>query len=467
MPSKIEYGRVWSIVALLAAIPLLSRCSDDEQDAVVQALLRQAQNNTVPVARAAAPSVSASGVQLTLDGTHSYDPDGDELKYHWRVDSRPEGSALSEAPFSANGDRNASYTTVQPDVVGTWIFALTVEDDVGAVSASDFVVVQISSAITRPVADAGPNLSTLEGSQVCLDGVNSHDPAAQPLTYEWTLVTVPEGSTQTTADITASGTTACFTPAGPGAYAFALVVNNGATVSDPDFAFVSAGSTNQGPVAGATIVQAASCGFVRVSGASSTDPEGDVLFYQWDVLLVPEGSAVALGGSAFDDATAQEPRFYADIPGTYTVQLLVNDGEDYSAPVFVEIEAAPKPTNTAPVIVVTEDAYFWADGPTCAVDAYGNCGACPNCPTQRLDLSAIGTFDPDGDPVTVTWSILSGPANTSVAPTDGELSELTIPGPPGSCTSTVQTNQVQVQATASDCSGGVTTDVVTVVYQCG
>lgn len=446
---------------------MLSRCNNVD-DATILAALRQAKNNTTPVARASSQAVTAAGAMLTLDGSHSYDPDGDEMKFHWRVDSRPEGSALSDSPFTANGDRNAAYTTVQPDVVGTWIFALSVEDEIGAKSASDYVVVEVSSGISFPVADAGPNQQTLEGTQVCVDGAGSHDPAGQPLTLTWTLVTVPDQSLLTTADLTPNGTTACLTPDVPGAFALALVVHNGFNPSDPDFVFIAAGSTNQGPTAVAEVVNAASCSFVAVTASGSTDPEGDVLHPQWDVLLVPDGSTVPLGGAAFDDAHAISPRFYADVPGTYTLQLIVNDGEDYSAPVFLEVETEPKVTNLPPIVTAPQDAYFWADGPTCTMDPYGGCAACPSCPSQRLDLLALGTIDPDGDPVTISWSILPGaPANTALSTDVGEETELTIPGPPGSCTATVQTHQVQVEVTATDCSGGTSTEIVTVVYQCG
>jgi hypothetical protein len=455
------------LLGMLAPIGL-GQCTPD--NALLDAVLRQARNNTQPVARAGDDQVAAQGTTVALDGTHSYDPDGDELKFHWRVVQKPEASTLGDAPFTANLDRNSGFSSFTPDAVGTWIIGLKVEDDyqpVTSTSASDYLIVRVESSLQRPIADAGPNQSVLEGSQVCFDGVASHDPAGLPLTYVWTLVSAPAISDLTTADLTPSGTTACLVPDAPGAYSVALVVSNGTSESDPDFAFLSAGSTNQGPQAVAQVTSAYACAWVTFDGTTSTDPEGDTLSYDWAVLLAPPGSVVPLGASAFDDPHSATPRFFADIPGQYTAQLVVTDGEAWSQPVFLEFHAALKPSNQPPVVVVSPDAYFFASGPACSTDAYGNCMNCPNCPGQHAPVDAMGTYDPDGDTFQITWDVLTGPSNTNLNPELGEESEVTIPGPPGSCTSSVQTVEVQVRATAMDCSGGVGTGVVTFVYDCG
>ncbi len=455
------------LLALLGTITLV-QCGPDTT--LLDNVLRQARNNTQPVARAGDDQDAAVTSVVALDGTHSYDPDGDELKFHWRVVQKPVESLLGDAPFSANGDRNSGFSSFSPDAVGTWIVGLTVEDDfepLSSTSASDYLVILVESSLQRPIADAGANESTLEGTEVCFDGVNSHDPAALPLTFAWTLVSAPSISLLTTADLTTAGTTACITADAPGAYSLALVVANGVSESDPDFAFLAAGSTNQGPQAGATVLSAFACSFVQLDGGPSTDPEGDPLHFDWNLLLVPTGSTVPLGQGAFDDAHAVTPRFFADIPGQYTLQLVVNDGEDWSQPVFVELVVDMKPVNQPPVVVVSPDAYFFANGPTCAVGPYGGCTSCPNCPGQHAPLDALGSYDPDGDTVEISWEVLSGPANTQLDFETGWENELTIPGPPGSCTSTIQTVQVQVRATATDCSGGVGTGVITFVYDCG
>jgi len=451
--------------AVLLAMPFASQCSTTP----VGTTSLGGQNNTAPVSRIRPVEVASIGSPLTLIGIDSYDPDGDELKYHWSLAETPEGSELSDAPFSASGDRNAGVTTFSPDVAGLYTVALQVEDTpAGALSESDFVTFVAASSVDLPIAEAGVNQTGLEGSEVCLDGGGSFDPNGHELTYEWSLVSVPGASTLTSADIAQTDASACLTPDAPGSYALALVVDNGIVESEPDFAFLAAGSTNQGPEALASIINEHSCDFIQVSGLGSTDPEDDTLYYDWQVLQVPNGSGVALGASAWDDNTLAEPTFYADVEGEYTVQLVVNDGEDYSTPVFVDLHATITTVNEPPVVRTTEDSYYSSASPTCSVDSYGNCQNCPSCAPVIVDMNAWATTDPDDDQISVRWEIVDGPANSGLLLEEGFENQLTLPGPPGSCTpSTVNTYQVQVRVTAQDCLGAESSDLITVVYDCG
>jgi len=453
------------LLAMLVMSPWLSRCSGG---AISNQPLLEALNNTRPVARAGGDGESPVGAPLVLDGAGSYDPDGDEISYHWWVDTKPETSQLGDSPFSINGDRNAGLTTVVPDVEGVFIFALQVEDPDGVRSDSDWVIFRVRSTLDLPIADAGSATSGLEGEELCLDGGASIDPNGLPLSFNWTLVAAPSASSITTDDLDASAASCCLVPDAPGSYTLALVVNNGLVDSEPDFAFIAAGSTNQGPEAVAELVSAASCSFATLTGENSTDPEGDVLYYDWDLLLVPASSALILGEESFDDPTAESPRFYSDVPGTYKVQLVVNDGEHYSTPVFLDMNLDPAELSAPPDIVATEDAYFYSPSPVCSVGPYGGCDSCPNCPNEVLQLDAYGTTDPDDDPVTISWSLVSGPTSANLSIETGWETQLTMPGPAGSCPPVVtSTHQVQVQVTATDCGGAQSTQLLTFVYDCG
>jgi len=460
---KLTLSAVVSL-ALMGTIALSAQCSS------APPVLPQAVNNTDPVARVGTVDSASVGSPVLLDGTASYDPDGDEIIYRWSVEAKPETSAMGATPFSANDDRNAATTTVVPDVAGVFTFALNVEDPSGALSDTAYVIVSATPGLDLPLADAGPNQTGLEGSEVCLDGVESHDPNGHPITFVWTLVSVPDASALTNADIVASDTIACITPDAPGPYAVALVVNNGIVDSEPDFAFIASGSTNQGPQAVAEVVSAASCDFISVSGENSTDPEDDALSYRWEVLVVPGTSTVETGAEAFEDPFAMDARFYADVEGEYTLQLVVSDGEDFSLPVFLEVDVVPTTVNSPPVVGTSPDAFFNAPSPTCQTDAYGNCTNCPNCPAVIVPLDAFDTTDPDEDLVSISWAIgaTTGTGSDPVLDvSEGMENELTIPGPPGSCTGTVQSRQVQVEVTATDCSGATGTGLITFVYECG
>jgi hypothetical protein len=65
---------------------------------------------------------------------------------------------------------------------------------------------------------------------------------------------------------------------------------------------------------------------VTLNGAASTDPDGDALVYSWTFTTRPSGSNSTLGNSA-----AVNPTFTADISGTYSLRLIVSDGQLSSA----------------------------------------------------------------------------------------------------------------------------------------
>ncbi len=96
--------------------------------------------------------------------------------------------------------------------------------------------------------------------------------------------------------------------------------------------------TNQPPVANAGPDQAVSVAqTVQLNGQASTDPNQDTLTYSWSfVPPLPAGSTTTLS-----NPTTVLPTFVADVAGTYTVQLIVNDGTANSPGDTVVIMAAP------------------------------------------------------------------------------------------------------------------------------
>ena len=137
--------------------------------------------NDPPVADAGPDQVVTTGQVVILDGTGSYDPDGDTLTYQWGLTSGP-AVALSS-------DTSASPTFTAPSVGSsgaTLVFTLQVGDGKGG-AASDTVQIFVESA-GPPVANAGPDQVVMEGQMVILNGSNSYDPKGGPLTFAWTLL---------------------------------------------------------------------------------------------------------------------------------------------------------------------------------------------------------------------------------------------------------------------------------------
>jgi hypothetical protein len=66
---------------------------------------------------------------------------------------------------------------------------------------------------------------------------------------------------------------------------------------------------------------------VDLDGSGSSDPDKDPLTYRWLIISKPAES-----GASLSDAFVLKPDFPADVPGTYVVRLIVNDGFQDSLP---------------------------------------------------------------------------------------------------------------------------------------
>jgi hypothetical protein len=137
--------------------------------------------NTTPIADAGADQEAFDGDLITLDGSGSYDNDGDTLTYQWAQISGPT-VALSNAT-----DPQLEFNA---PAAGTFTFSLVVSDG-QASSVLDTVTIIVKTADNRPVAMAG-NDSTLQiGDKVVLNGAASYDSDGDTLSYKWIQVSGP------------------------------------------------------------------------------------------------------------------------------------------------------------------------------------------------------------------------------------------------------------------------------------
>ncbi|MDE2179981.1 MAG: tandem-95 repeat protein [candidate division NC10 bacterium] len=320
--------------------------------------------NHPPVANAGPDQTVFVAGAVQLDGSQSSDTDGDPLTFHWSIVSGPAGSAATLS------DPTAVRPTFLVDRPGTYVFQLIVND--GLIdSAPD--TVQIGTANSRPVADAGPDQTVHIGRLVQLDGSASSDVDGDPLTYRWTLVSAPTDSQAALSDATTAHPS--FVADLQGRYEVQLIVNDGTADSKPDTVHID--TTNSRPVADAGLDQQATVGAtVQLDGSHSFDIDGDPLTYRWSFTARPTNSAASL----LNAATAQ-PTFMPDLPGNYVAQLIVNDGFEDSLPDTVAITVEP-PANRPPV----------AQADTAVTDENASVG-----------IAVLGNdSDPDGDPLTIT-----------------------------------------------------------------
>jgi hypothetical protein len=124
-----------------------------------------------------------------------------------------------------------------------------------------------------------------------------------------------------------------------GDYSIQLIVTDSlGTASSP--AVVNVSFSDVAPIANAGSSQSAVVGeTVSLNGSGSTDSDGEPLTYQWSVVSAPSGSKAAIS-----TPTAEIASFVPDLPGTYVVQLIVNDGILNSLPATTEIVAVSRQT---------------------------------------------------------------------------------------------------------------------------
>lgn len=321
------------IISLVVTNSIGSRSEQDE--------VKVSTYNSAPVANPGEGVTTHPGEGVTLDGTGSSDIDGDILSYQWSIISKPEGSNATLL------DSHTATPTLMPDIPGDYVLQLIVTDAWGAVSEP--VTVTISTTNTAPVADAGMDQSIIViGTQVQLNGSHSYDIDGDNISYTWNITTRPEGST-TVLDNSASATPS-FIADVHGTYVIQLVVSDPWTQSPPDTVIVS--FENVAPVANAgnnqSVVQADT---VYLDGSGSSDANKDPFIFKWSILSKPSDSQAEL-----NDSTSPAPYFVADKPGTYIVQLIVNDGYVNSEPSTVSILAVSFQDETTRTLQETIEA---------------------------------------------------------------------------------------------------------------
>ena len=346
--------------------------------------LEQDVTNGAPVADAGAAQSVNLGQSVQLDGSGSFDVDGDALSFTWSLISIPAGSS---AALSATTGVQPSFLVDRP---GTYVIELIVND--GTVdSAPDTVT--ITTANTAPVAVAGPDQSALVGDTVQLDGSASSDVDGDGLSFAWSFISRPTGSTVSFSN--PGAVMPSFVVDRPGSYLVRLSVDDGNVSSSPDTVTIT--TANSAPVAAAGPDQSAFVGnTVQLDGSGSSDVDGNVLSYAWSFVSRPSGSTVA-----FSSPSAVMPTIVVDRPGTYVAQLIVDDGTVGSTPDTVTITTA----NTAPVADAGADQTVFV----------GN----------TVQLDGNGSGDVDGDPLSFSWSLITAPTGsaallanaTSVSPT--------------------------------------------------
>lgn len=299
---------------------------------VVDSLDLESESDTVSIIINPAPDhppvLSVSPAEYTVN-------EGDELVFDVSAtDADGDEVTLSAAPLLANSDFTP-ITAVDPttpyqflpdyDQAGAYTVKFTAADTTGLVDevSVSITVVDVNRA---PTADTqGLSLEEDQSIGITLTG---SDPDQDELSFM--VISDPNYGT-----VSGTPPDLFYTPNpdyyGPDTFEFGVEDENG----DSDIAVVSISviPVNDPPVANAGTDQHGTIGgALTLNGTNSTDVDGDELEFMWTIDTAPENSSASL-----INPYAPDPLLIPDLPGTYTIQLVVYDGFEYSQPDTVSI----------------------------------------------------------------------------------------------------------------------------------
>jgi hypothetical protein len=355
--------------------------------------------------------LEANGVNSFCDESTSINNPNLQINYElWFYDTNTDTSVPL---VTDTGKQYSDLALMQRQLSATWPHEAFMPDY--PLETNDESVV--CDGNTTPIANAGPDQEVQWGSIALLSGAGSFDVEGDLLSYQWRILRQPEGSAASLSDSAAVSPN--FNASTLGEYEFELVVSDGETTSQPDIVVITAVDApvvqldpyrpdvhnpndeprieapinddpinyvppllvNNAPVANAGPDQSAKLGdAITLDGSNSSDPDGDVITYVWQVEKMPEGTAVTL-----NNPTDARPDFTLMASGSYEFSLTVSDGELAS---------------TDTVVISTENLPPVANA--------GNDVEIMMYETISLDGSA--SYDPEGAPITTySWSIFSSP----------------------------------------------------------
>jgi PKD repeat protein len=332
------------------------RVTDDNGATAATTQTVAIQNHAPAASFTATPNPASTGATVSFNGAASTDPDGTIAKYEWDLD----GNGSYETNTGATATTSRSYATAGSQTIG-----LRVTDNEGATGTTTRTVT-IQNRAPAASFTATPN-PTPSGTTVNFNGAASTDPDGTVAKYEWDLD--GNGSYETNTGATATTSTAYATP-GNRTVGLRVTDNEGATGTTTRTVTIQ----NRVPTASftATPNPVLSGSTVTFDGSASSDPDGTVAKYEWD--LDGNGSYETNGGTKATTSTT-----YAT-PGNRTVGLRVTDNSGATATKTVTLTVQNRP-------------------PTASFTATPN----PAVVNATVTFNASGSKDPDGTVAKYEW----------------------------------------------------------------
>ena len=259
--------------------------------------------NRPPVAVAPDDIAILPGGNVSLNGSFSYDPDGDPLTCVWDYSDGPVHHVmLSERSFPRRGRYEA---------------VLQVEDGRGGTD-TDVVNITVNTLPVAVISGPGTHAVTA-GEPILFDGSCSYDADGDVLSYRWSFGDRTENAG---VDGTGENITHVFEEAGT--YEVVLCVSDGLAFDNDSLMLTVVLTGNRPPV---VLLSSPGEGDIFGTGkkilldaSNSTDPDGDILSFRW------ESDISGLLGTAARS-------FVVLAPGDHLIMLAVDDGMGHAVTV--------------------------------------------------------------------------------------------------------------------------------------
>jgi hypothetical protein len=435
--------------------------------------------NTPPVADAGGDRLGVSAGQFVLDGSASYDPDGDTLTYEWQQISGPtvalSGITTSRATF--NAEENATY-----------VFRLTVRDPEGASAvaratistqrlgnggnggqngalrisrfeASPMNVAPGESATLSWITEGAESVTITEVGDVEASGSRSVTPT-QTTTY---VLTATRGTSSVQSTVTVSISSA----AAPRILRFAA--------SNPQIA-PGGQSTLMWEVENATEVSISNIGVVDRSGSSSVSPTETTTY----TLTARNANGVTNANVVVSLAQLAKIIEFRATPTSVTqpntpitltwqtegaTEVIItglgpvepNGTREITPTAGVSYTLiAYGPVNNASAVVVVQVAGSGGGtgGPGGNRPPVANAGPDRTVNQVMFQLDGSASYDPDGDALQYSWRVLGNVAARVIDPESPTPTGFIYGGAEG---------EVVFELTVTDVHGAFTTDTVRIV----
>ncbi len=296
------------------------------------------------------PSVIPEGVDIVLDASKSYAPDGSIQRYYW-----------SKVLYGDDSLSESSILTLTDLSVGDHTFYVAVINNNGILIRSEAIEFTVEAGIEHqtPIANAGTDQTVESLIPVMLNASQSSDSNGSIVSYEW-----KEGETVLSTSVTFTKLDFSI-----GIHSIKLTVTDDQNLSSSDTVLVTITAPNVAPVANAGDDQTMEEGYtVTLDAAASTDADGSIVSFEWK-----ESSSVLSTSSIFN---------YNNFSiGTHSIVLSVTDNKGVSSSdtiviTIVEVNIPPIANAGADITITQGDAVI---------------------------LNGVASYDPDGGSLSYRW----------------------------------------------------------------